>query len=103
NRAIARRLRLNVVPLLIPMLFSFTGGRRLAFGTVSQTAVNYRGSPLSEGRAGTIHGGDRLPWVAANSNDVDNFSPLTSLDWQGPGYGPPAPEISAGGIERRLC
>jgi 2-polyprenyl-6-methoxyphenol hydroxylase-like FAD-dependent oxidoreductase len=102
NRAIARRLRLNVVPLLIPMLFSFTGGRRLAFGTVSQTAVNYRGSPLSEGRAGTIHGGDRLPWVAANSNDVDNFSPLTSLDWQVHVYGRAAPEIHAVCMQRRL-
>ena len=33
------------------------------FRTISQTAVNYRGSSLSEGRAGAVHGGDRLPWV----------------------------------------
>jgi 2-polyprenyl-6-methoxyphenol hydroxylase-like FAD-dependent oxidoreductase len=100
NRAVARRVRLNVVPLLIPLFFSFAGPRRLAFRTVSQTAVNYRGSPLSEGRAGTIHGGDRLPWVAANSNGVDNFSPLTSLDWQVHVYGRAAPEVHAVCTER---
>jgi 2-polyprenyl-6-methoxyphenol hydroxylase-like FAD-dependent oxidoreductase len=102
NRAVARRVRLNVVPLLIPMFFSFAGGRRLAFRTVSQTAVNYRGSPLSEGRAGTIHGGDRLPWVTEDSNGVDNFSPLTSLGWQVHVYGRAAPEIHAVCAERTL-
>jgi 2-polyprenyl-6-methoxyphenol hydroxylase-like FAD-dependent oxidoreductase len=99
---IARRVRLNVVPLLFPMLFTFARGRRLAFRTVSQTAVNYRGSPLSEGHAGTIHGGDRLPWVTTDSNGGDNFSPLTSLDWQVHVYGRAAPETYAVCKERTL-
>ena len=44
------------------------------FRTVSQTSVNYRGSSLSEGRAGAVHGGDRLPWVSAGVEaDVDNL------------------------------
>src|SRR2546427_5031678 len=75
---IARRLRLNIVPLLIPPLFELTTVRRFMFRTISQTAVNYRGSPLSEGRAGSVHGGDRLPWVRADVNgaDGDNFTPL---------------------------
>lgn len=102
DRAVARRVRLNVVPLLIPLFFSFAGGRRLAFRTVSQTAVNYRGGPLSEGRAGAIHGGDRLPWVTLDSSGVDNFSPLTSLDWQVHVYGRAAPEIDALCRERTL-
>jgi FAD binding domain len=102
NRAIARCMRLNVVPLLLPLLFTFAGGRRLAFRTVSQTAVNYRGSRMSEGRAGRVHGGDRLPWVAANSNGGDNFSPLTSLDWQVHVYGRAAPEMHAVCAERTL-
>ena len=95
--AIARRVRLNIVPLLIPILFAFTTVRRFMFRTISQTAVNYRGSSLSEGRAGTIHGGDRLPWVQADVNgvDEDNFTPLTSLDWQVHVYGDAAPEIQA--------
>jgi 2-polyprenyl-6-methoxyphenol hydroxylase-like FAD-dependent oxidoreductase len=102
NGALARRVRLNVVPLLFPMLFTFKGTRRLLFRTVSQTAVNYRGSPLSEGRAGTVHGGDRLPWVTANLNGVDNYSPLTSLDWQVHVYGRAAPETHAVCTERTL-
>jgi hypothetical protein len=67
------------------------------FRTISQTAVNYRGSSLSEGRAGTIHGGDRLPWVQADVNGPgeDNFTPLRSLDWQVHVYGDAAPGIQA--------
>jgi 2-polyprenyl-6-methoxyphenol hydroxylase-like FAD-dependent oxidoreductase len=93
--AIARRLRLNIVPFLIPPLFGLPMVRRFLFRTVSQTAVNYRGSQLSEGRAGTIHGGDRLPWVKTDSggNDEDNFAPLRSLDWQLHVYGDAAAEI----------
>jgi len=102
--AIARRIRLNIVPLLIPLLFRFRATRRFLFRTVSQTAVNYRGSSLSEGRAGVVHGGDRLPWVMVNVNGVeqDNFAPLTSLDWQLHVYGESAPEIRAVCDERRL-
>ena len=59
--AIAAIVRLNVVPFV--RLFSVATVRRLMFRTVSQTSVNYRESSLSEGRAGTVHGGDRLPWV----------------------------------------
>src|SRR5205809_3671030 len=68
DAAIARRVRLNVVPVVIPMLFTFAASRRFMFRTISQTAVNYRGSSLSEGRAGTVHGGDRLPWLQADVN-----------------------------------
>jgi hypothetical protein len=56
---IARLVRLDIVPIFMPALFKFRAVRRYMFRTVSQTAVNYRGSSLSEGRAGTIHGGDR--------------------------------------------
>jgi len=102
DRTIARHLRLNVVPVLLPMLFTFAGSRRFLFRTVSQTAVNYRGSPLSAGRTGTLHGGDRLPWVAANSNGGDNFSPLMSLDWQVHVYGRAAPAVHAACKDRML-
>ncbi len=93
--AIARRVRLDIVPLLMPLLFNFAALRRFLFRTVSQTAVNYRGSSLSQGRAGAVHGGDRLPWVKGGSNHVgeDNFTPLASLDWQVHVYGDVSPEI----------
>jgi 2-polyprenyl-6-methoxyphenol hydroxylase-like FAD-dependent oxidoreductase len=94
---IAQLMRLDIVPLFIPVLFKFGTVRRYMFRTISQTAVNYRGSSLSEGRAGTVHGGDRLPWVETDLNgvDKDNFAPLTSLDWQVHVYGDATPEIQA--------
>ena len=74
------------------------------FRTISQTTINYRGSSLSEGRAGGVHGGDRLPWVKAGGNRVeaDNFEPLTSLDWQVHVYGDAAPELQTLCDARRL-
>jgi 2-polyprenyl-6-methoxyphenol hydroxylase-like FAD-dependent oxidoreductase len=101
---IARRVRLDIVPLLVPALFALTTVRRFMFRTISQTAVSYRGSSLSEGRAGTVHSGDRLPWVKANVNgvDLDNFRPLTSLDWQVQVYGDAGPELEAVCERRRL-
>jgi hypothetical protein len=58
--AMARLMRLRIVRLLAPLVFAFQTMRRFMFRTVSQTAVNYRGSSLSEGRAGPVHGGDRF-------------------------------------------
>src|SRR3981081_12638 len=101
---IARLLRLDIVPIFMPALFKFRAVRRYMFRTVSQTAENYRGSSLSEGRAGTIHGGDRLPWLKTDSNgtDKDNFGPLTSMDWQAQVYGDAAPEMRSVCNERKL-
>ena len=101
--AVDRLVRLNLVPLLMPFLFKFAAVRHFLFRTVSQAAVNYRGSSLSEGRAGAVHGGDRLPWVKADLNrDGDNFTPLTSLDWQVHVYGTAAHEIRAVCDDRKL-
>jgi hypothetical protein len=72
------------------------------FRTLSQAAVNYRGSELSEGRAGAIHGGDRLPWVPRAQGGGDNFAPLTSLGWQLHVYGGATPGIKAACEERKL-
>jgi len=52
---------------------------------------------LSEGRAGSVHGGDRLPWVPP-----DNFAPLESLDWQLHVYGAAPPDLAAFCRERGL-
>src|SRR5438309_2328466 len=88
---LARVVRVHVVPRVLPVLFRSRLVRRLMFRTVSQTRVRYRESPLSVGRAGTVHGGDRLPWVG------DNFGPLSSLAWQTHVYGEPS-----GGV-RKAC
>jgi 2-polyprenyl-6-methoxyphenol hydroxylase-like FAD-dependent oxidoreductase len=99
----ARLVRLHIVPILFPLITRLASLRRLMFRTVSQTAVNYRGSSLSEGHAGMVHGGDRLPWVKVSVNgDDDNFARLTSLDWQVHVYGDGTPTLQAMCNARRL-
>jgi hypothetical protein len=101
--AIARVVRLNIVPLFLPLLFKFASPQRLMFRTVSQTSVNYRGSTLSQGRVGRIHGGDRLPWVQLDLDRLeDNFTPLDSLDWQIHVYGDASSELQAVCANRKL-
>jgi 2-polyprenyl-6-methoxyphenol hydroxylase-like FAD-dependent oxidoreductase len=85
---IAWRVRTRLLPLLVPLLFRLATVRRFLFRTVSQIGVNYRDSPLSEGAAGSVQGGDRLPWVETGLHE-DNFAPLTSLAWQVHVYGEP--------------
>lgn len=83
---IARLLRTKVAPALAPWATQFRSLRRLIFRIVSQTRVRYRHSALSTGRAGSVHGGDRLPWVEMAPGQ-DNFAPLKSLEWQVHVYG----------------
>ena len=102
--AMARLIRLHIVPLVMPFFFAFKTVRRYMFRTVSQTTVNYRGSSLSEGRAGAVQGGDRLPWVKVKLNgvDTDNFAALTSVNWQAHVYGDASSEIQAICNKRKL-
>jgi 2-polyprenyl-6-methoxyphenol hydroxylase-like FAD-dependent oxidoreductase len=102
--AIARLVRLEIIPFLLPTFLRREAGRRLLFRTVSQTAVNYRGSSLSEGRAGSVHGGDRLPWVkpGANGAGEDNYAPLRSIDWQVHVYGEAASQLKTLCDSRKL-
>jgi 2-polyprenyl-6-methoxyphenol hydroxylase-like FAD-dependent oxidoreductase len=87
----AQAFRTLLMPHVIPFLLGFPALRRVQFRLVSQTRINYRGSALSEGSAGDVHGGDRLPWVAGPGGG--NFAPLASLDWQVHVYGAPRPEL----------
>jgi 2-polyprenyl-6-methoxyphenol hydroxylase-like FAD-dependent oxidoreductase len=93
NGPIARFVRLNIVPHLVPALMRLNAVRRFAFRTLSQTELNYRMSPLSRGTAGPLAGGDRLPWVAADG--PDNFTPLQALHWQVHTYGTPNPALAS--------
>jgi 2-polyprenyl-6-methoxyphenol hydroxylase-like FAD-dependent oxidoreductase len=86
--AIARWVRTRLVPWIVPLLFRLGPVRRWMFRTVSQIGVNYRDSPLSQGAAGAVQGGDRLPWVETEPGK-DNFEPLASLAWQAHVYGEP--------------
>jgi 2-polyprenyl-6-methoxyphenol hydroxylase-like FAD-dependent oxidoreductase len=93
---IARRVRLDVAPRLLSALLRLRIARRFMFDTISQIRVSYPASRLSEGRAGRVRGGDRLPWVAYE-NGADNFDPLVSLGWQVHVYGEATSEL------RRAC
>ena len=86
-------VRLWIAPEALSGVFAFRAAREFAFRTVSQIDVNYRGGPLSEGKAGGVHGGDRLPWVAANS--LDNSASLSDPIWQVHCYGETRADLSA--------
>jgi 2-polyprenyl-6-methoxyphenol hydroxylase-like FAD-dependent oxidoreductase len=90
---LAAFVRMHLAPIVIPTAFKFDAVRRFAFRTVSQTAINYRNSPLSRGSAGNLQGGNRLPWVQANGSD--NFAPLTAIAWQVHVYGAAKPAVTA--------
>jgi 2-polyprenyl-6-methoxyphenol hydroxylase-like FAD-dependent oxidoreductase len=85
---LTRRL---LLPFFLGVATRFELSRHKLFRALSQTEVQYSASPLSEGEAGGVRGGDRLPWLGPGTDD--NFAPLRSLDWQLHVYGDTAPEI----------
>jgi 2-polyprenyl-6-methoxyphenol hydroxylase-like FAD-dependent oxidoreductase len=100
--AVARLIRLHIVPMVMPLLFPFKAIRRLMFRRVSQTAIDYEGSSLSDGWTETVQGGDRLSWVEHAKGDEDNFVPLASLDWQVHVYGEASKAMQATCATRML-
>ena len=104
--AVARFVRTRLVPAGAPVAVSPAAVRRFLFRTVSQIGVNYRNSPLSEGAAGAVRGGDRLPWVEGGGKGgqaTDNFAPLESLRWQGHCYGEAPSSVRAALAARGLA
>jgi 2-polyprenyl-6-methoxyphenol hydroxylase-like FAD-dependent oxidoreductase len=93
-------LRTRIVPFLLPKIVDFSFAREYLFRTVSQITLNYRDSPLSEGSAGDVHGGDRLPWVCVDGKD--NFEPLSAGNWQIHVYGAADAALSAWCRKRRV-
>ncbi|HXX67851.1 MAG TPA: FAD-dependent oxidoreductase [Polyangiaceae bacterium] len=92
--AMARVLRIGALPTLMPWAMRSSAARGLLFSTISQIRINYRHSALSHGKAGGVHGGDRLPWVARDDpSGEDNFTPLASNDWQVHVYGAASSEL----------
>ncbi len=102
---LAAFLRTRVLPIVAPMLLRLPLARRLLFRTVSQIGINYRGSRLSAGSAGSVRGGDRLPWIPLahlDDDGADNFTPLESMSWQVHVYGEPRQELREACAERGL-
>jgi 2-polyprenyl-6-methoxyphenol hydroxylase-like FAD-dependent oxidoreductase len=50
-----------LVPLIFAVVTRFQATRHAAFSTLSQTQIHHEDSPLSEGKAGSLQGGERLP------------------------------------------
>jgi 2-polyprenyl-6-methoxyphenol hydroxylase-like FAD-dependent oxidoreductase len=85
-------IRTRVVPIIVPALFKFETAREYLFSAVSQIAIAYRDSPISEGKAGDVRGGDRLPW--APTPFADNFEALRTIGWQLHVYGTSSAELT---------
>jgi 2-polyprenyl-6-methoxyphenol hydroxylase-like FAD-dependent oxidoreductase len=96
---LAEVIRTRLAPLLVPRAMSHEALRAFMFRTVSQLMLNYRDLPLSEGSAGNVHGGDRLPWVAEGG---DNYLALRSPRWQVHVYGTPADALQSACAQRNL-
>ncbi|HKW12829.1 MAG TPA: FAD-dependent monooxygenase, partial [Gemmatimonadaceae bacterium] len=82
---VADFVRTRVAPFVLPIATHIGAATEFMFRTVSQTMLNYRNGPLSEGKAGDVQGGDRLPWVAMDG--VDNYDSLSAISWQVHVYG----------------
>jgi len=68
--------------------------------TLVDSGLEFTG--LSEGRAGAVHAGDRLPWVEPAPGAKDNFGPLASLRWQVHVHGAASPELARACAARDL-
>lgn len=82
-------LRSWLLPHVAPVLASLSTVRDAMFSMVSQTRISYRPSALSRGKAGKVHGGERLPWLAFN------YATLRTLDWRLHVYGTLSDGLSA--------
>ena len=89
---LADLLRTRLAPLVIPGVMGLEPAREFLFRTVGQLALNYRGGPLSAGQAGRVHGGDRMPWVADDSEG--NFQSLRDIAWHVHVYGSASAELA---------
>ncbi|KAE8155322.1 FAD binding domain-containing protein [Aspergillus avenaceus] len=73
------------IPYISPILAKFNRFRERVFRGASQIMINYQHSALSAGCAGSIQGGDRVPWAPVGK--VDNFDSLKDITWQVQVYG----------------
>jgi 2-polyprenyl-6-methoxyphenol hydroxylase-like FAD-dependent oxidoreductase len=97
---IADIIRTRVAPVIVPKVVALEAVRDYLFRTVSQITLNYRGTPLSVGSAGHVHGGDRLPWV--RTEKADNFAPLSAMTWQVHVYGEAKPDLAKWCADRNV-
>jgi 2-polyprenyl-6-methoxyphenol hydroxylase-like FAD-dependent oxidoreductase len=83
---LASMIRTRVVPVVMPLALRLEPLRERIFRTVSQLQINYRGDDLSDGEAGDVRGGDRLPWVELGGGG-SNYDDFREMFWQAHVYG----------------
>ncbi|MCC2970989.1 FAD-dependent monooxygenase [Massilia sp. IC2-476] len=93
--SVADFVRTRIAPTFASAAYGIGPVRESIFRILSQTTINYHDSPLSSGVAGRVHGGDRLPWVAAGDDGQDNYAPPARIDWQVHVYGQAYPDLRA--------
>ncbi|MBS7776631.1 FAD-dependent monooxygenase [Acidovorax sp. CCYZU-2555] len=89
--AFADFVRTRIAPIVAPLAYGIDDVREYLFRLLSQTLISYHDSPISEGQAGEVRGGDRLPWV----REDDNYGPLSAMAWQVHVYGAAREELAA--------
>jgi 2-polyprenyl-6-methoxyphenol hydroxylase-like FAD-dependent oxidoreductase len=82
---VADFIRTRIAPVIVPTLFRFEVARDYIFSAVSQIVIAYQDSAISAGRAGSVRGGDRLPWAPVPQ--ADNIDTFRSIGWQVHVYG----------------
>ncbi|MEH2449601.1 MAG: FAD-dependent monooxygenase [Nostoc sp.] len=93
-------IRTRVAPTFASLAYKFDAPREFMFRMISQTALSYHESELSEGVAGKVRGGDRLPWVSLP--DSDNYESLSAIGWQVHVYGAAKPDLKAWCDEKKV-
>lgn len=81
--AVARTVRLRVLPRLWPRLLRLRPVRRMVFRLISQIAISYRKAGAGWGRLGPVSGGDRMPWCGS----PENWTALSSGSWHVQAFG----------------
>ncbi|GGN98342.1 FAD-dependent monooxygenase [Saccharibacillus kuerlensis] len=89
----AKIMRTRIVPAAFPLAARMPAALRFNFRIISQLSLQYRNGPLSSGKAGRIHGGDRLPWIPNADGENDNFAPAGTIEWQVHVYGEVRPAL----------
>ncbi|MFC7475389.1 FAD-dependent monooxygenase [Dankookia sp. GCM10030260] len=93
-----RLVRRWLLPRLLPLAAGFEIGRHAIFRLISQIRIAYPGSALSQGKAGGVTAGERLPWVA----ELDNLAPLDGQGWRLQVHGAVAPAMAEAAAARGL-
>jgi 2-polyprenyl-6-methoxyphenol hydroxylase-like FAD-dependent oxidoreductase len=78
-------VRTRIAPTFAGVASRIDNVREYMFRVISQTTLSYHESPLSEGTAGGVQAGTRLPWVPTSG--ADNYQPLSAMSWQVHVYG----------------